>query len=75
MDVNPFETANAGFAQALYEEYLRDPNAVSPAWRQVFESGMVGERPPVAPTPVASTNGNGSGPATGAPGKIGRAHV
>jgi hypothetical protein len=23
-----FETANAGFAQALYEEYLRDPDAV-----------------------------------------------
>jgi 2-oxoglutarate dehydrogenase E1 component len=59
-DVNPFETANAGFAQALYEEFLRDPASVSPAWRLVFDSGMVGERPPVpsgngqAPTPAGT---------------------
>ena len=59
-DVNPFETANAGFAQALYEEFLRDPASVSPAWRQVFESGMVGERPP-APPP---SSGNGQAPGT-----------
>ena len=45
MDTNPFETANAGFAQALYEEFLRDPNAVSAEWRQLFESGVVGEKP------------------------------
>jgi 2-oxoglutarate dehydrogenase E1 component len=50
-DVNPFETANAGFAQALYEEFLRDPGAVSPEWRRVFESGMVGERPPAGISP------------------------
>src|SRR2546428_498317 len=45
-DPNVFETANAGFAQALYEEYLRDPASVSPEWRRLFESGRVGERPP-----------------------------
>ncbi len=45
MDTNPFETANAGFAQALYEEFLRDPSAVSPEWRRLFESGVVGEAP------------------------------
>ena len=28
MDPNVFETANAGFAQAMYEEFLRDPTAV-----------------------------------------------
>ncbi|HET6837887.1 MAG TPA: multifunctional oxoglutarate decarboxylase/oxoglutarate dehydrogenase thiamine pyrophosphate-binding subunit/dihydrolipoyllysine-residue succinyltransferase subunit, partial [Gemmatimonadales bacterium] len=32
------------FAQALYEEFLRDPAAVDPEWRRLFESGVVGER-------------------------------
>ncbi|HEV8600605.1 MAG TPA: 2-oxo acid dehydrogenase subunit E2, partial [Gemmatimonadales bacterium] len=41
-DPNVFETANAGFAQALYEEYLRDPNSVTPEWRELFDSGRVG---------------------------------
>jgi multifunctional 2-oxoglutarate metabolism enzyme len=44
VDPNVFETANAGFAQAIYEEFLRDPTAVDPEWRQLFESGVVGER-------------------------------
>src|SRR3954451_11697067 len=44
VDPNVFETANAGFAQAMYEEYLRDPAAVGPEWRRLFESGVVGER-------------------------------
>ncbi len=44
MDPNVFETANAGFAQAMYEEFLRDPTAVGPEWRRLFESGVVGER-------------------------------
>jgi 2-oxoglutarate dehydrogenase E1 component len=54
VDPNVFETANAGFAQAMYEEFLRDPAAVGPEWRRLFESGVVGERPDgngaVAPT-------------------------
>ena len=45
VDPNVFETANAGFAQAMYEEFLRDPGAVGPEWRRLFESGVVGERP------------------------------
>jgi 2-oxoglutarate decarboxylase len=45
VDPNVFETANAGFAQAMYEEFLRDPAAVGPEWRRLFESGIVGERP------------------------------
>ena len=52
-DPNVFETANAGFAQALYEEYLRDPGSVAPEWRQLFESGRVGEIP--------AKNGDGDG--------------
>src|SRR5574338_575235 len=50
MDPNVFETANAGFAQALYEDYLRDPASVGDAWRALFDSGVVGEQP-------AATNG------------------
>ena len=45
VDHNVFETANAGFAQAMYEEFLRDPAAVGPEWRRLFESGVVGEQP------------------------------
>jgi multifunctional 2-oxoglutarate metabolism enzyme len=44
VDPNVFETANAGFAQAIYEEFLRDPTAVDPEWRRLFESGVVGQR-------------------------------
>ncbi|MEE8361248.1 MAG: hypothetical protein V3R71_03790, partial [Gemmatimonadales bacterium] len=51
MDPNVFETANAGFAQALYEDFLQDPASVPAQWRQLFESGVVGEVPPVAPEP------------------------
>jgi 2-oxoglutarate decarboxylase len=46
VDPNVFETANAGFAQAMYEEFLKDPTTVGPDWRRLFESGVVGERPP-----------------------------
>ena len=45
VDPNVFETANAGFAQAMYEEFLEGPSAVDPDWRRLFESGVVGERP------------------------------
>ena len=30
---NVFETVNSGFAQAMYEDYLRDPDSVPPEWR------------------------------------------
>src|SRR5512146_1977795 len=56
VQLNVFETANAGFAQAMYEEYLRDPASVAPEWRRLFDSGVVGERP-------ASVNGAGNGTA------------
>jgi len=52
VDPNVFETANAGFAQALYEDWLRDPETVSPEWQSLFESGRIGERP---------AGGNGAG--------------
>jgi multifunctional 2-oxoglutarate metabolism enzyme len=42
---NVFETVNSGFAQALYEDFLRDPASVPPEWRALFESGVKGEVP------------------------------
>jgi 2-oxoglutarate decarboxylase len=45
VEPNVFETANAGFAQIMYEEFLRDPAAVSEEWRQYFETGVKGLTP------------------------------
>jgi 2-oxoglutarate dehydrogenase E1 component len=59
VDPNVFETANAGFAQVMYEEFLRDPASVDAEWRLLFESGVIGEAPAlngggaVAPEPAA----------------------
>ena len=62
-DPNVFETANAGFAQALYEDYLRDPSSVAPDWRRLFESGRVGERPIGGNRATAAAARNGGGEA------------
>jgi 2-oxoglutarate dehydrogenase complex dehydrogenase (E1) component-like enzyme len=68
---NVFETANAGFAQALYEDFLRDPGSVSPEWRRSFESGQVGEKPASngtgasAPSPVTNGTPPGTTPTAG----------
>jgi len=40
-----FRTMNAGFAQALYEQFLRDPDSVDPEWRALFEDGVQGLAP------------------------------
>jgi 2-oxoglutarate decarboxylase len=45
VEPNVFETANAGFAQIMYEEFLRDPAAVSAEWRRYFENGIQGLTP------------------------------
>ncbi|MEX1998263.1 MAG: multifunctional oxoglutarate decarboxylase/oxoglutarate dehydrogenase thiamine pyrophosphate-binding subunit/dihydrolipoyllysine-residue succinyltransferase subunit [Gemmatimonadales bacterium] len=42
---NIFETVNSGFAQALYEDWRRDPSSVSEEWRKLFENGVKGEAP------------------------------
>ncbi len=75
MDLNVFETANAGFAQAIYEEYLRNPSAVSEEWRRLFESGVVGEVPaPGQPSgngasaPAVEAAAAGAAPAAAPPG-------
>ncbi|MDH3369050.1 MAG: 2-oxo acid dehydrogenase subunit E2, partial [Gemmatimonadota bacterium] len=60
---NIFETVNSAFAQALYEDYLRDPASVPEEWRRLFDNGMKGEEP-VPGTPALDTE---TAPATGAP--------
>ncbi len=72
MHPNVFETANAGFAQSLYEDFLRDPASVSPEWRRLFESGQVGERPltgnGATPSPVTNGAPAPTTPQAGTPG-------
>jgi len=34
-----FDSQNAAYAQAMFEEYARNPDAVSPEWRRLFENG------------------------------------
>ena len=36
---------NAGYAQAMYEQYLRDPGSVDDDWRALFENGARGLSP------------------------------
>ncbi|MCH7874002.1 MAG: multifunctional oxoglutarate decarboxylase/oxoglutarate dehydrogenase thiamine pyrophosphate-binding subunit/dihydrolipoyllysine-residue succinyltransferase subunit [Gemmatimonadetes bacterium] len=62
---NIFETVNSGFAQALYEDFLRDPESISAEWRELFESGLAGEAPPGDEQPE-ETAGSGV-PETGTP--------
>jgi 2-oxoglutarate dehydrogenase E1 component len=55
---------NAGFARALLEDYLENPAAVPPEWRQLFESGdsdIVATHPGLAR--LLETVGNGQPPA------------
>src|SRR5256885_10148225 len=48
-----FGTYDAAFVQAMYEEYLRDPNSVSQEWRGLFLKGKLAGLPvfPPARTP------------------------
>jgi 2-oxoglutarate dehydrogenase E1 component len=42
---NVFETVNAGYAQAMYEQWLADPASVDAEWRALFENGTQGLEP------------------------------
>lgn len=42
---NIFETVNSGFAQLIYEDFVRNPASVSPEWRAFFENGANGHHP------------------------------
>jgi len=58
---NVFETVNSGFAQALYEDYLKDPSSVPVEWRALFEAGVRGEAPSGNGTGEEGQRGGGEG--------------
>jgi 2-oxoglutarate dehydrogenase E1 component len=61
---------NAGYAQLLLEDYLENPNAVPPEWRELFESGdseLVASHPGLQRLLETLGNGAGNGRATAAP--------
>jgi 2-oxoglutarate dehydrogenase E1 component len=39
MDDTLFDSQNAAYAQAMFEEYARNPESVPPEWRKLFENG------------------------------------
>src|ERR1700676_581372 len=42
---------NAGFIEDLYEQFLRDPGGVDPAWREYFK-GLAGSGGDIAHGPI-----------------------
>jgi 2-oxoglutarate decarboxylase len=70
-----FRTMNAGFVQAMYEQYLRDPSSVDEEWRSLFDNGGRGLEPvhvparePQAAADPAAAQPTPSGAAGAAPG-------
>ncbi len=61
MDENPFDNQNAGYAQALYEEFSRNPDAVPEEWRRFFALGPEVVRDAGLMVPESlETNGGGA---------------
>ncbi len=66
MSTHDVDGLNAGYARALLDEYLENPEAVPSEWRALFESGdseLVASHPGIArlldQLPAAPTAGNG----------------
>jgi len=64
-----FGTYDAAFVQAMYEEYLRDPNSVGQEWRELFENGKLAELPiiPVERAPSAVSRASETTPSPSLP--------
>ena len=73
---NVFETVNSGLAQALYEDYLKDPASVPEEWRELFDNGLMGigdvegqeetkERTVSSPSPPSPSQSGSSEPIEG----------
>ena len=63
MRAHDVDGPNAGYARLLLEEYLENPDAVPPEWRELFESGgseLVATHPGLARLLGALGDGNGS---------------
>src|SRR5581483_201705 len=67
MSMHDVDGLNAGYARLLLDEYLENPEAVSPEWRALFESGdgeLVAAVPGLARLlEHAPRSGNGQPPA------------
>jgi 2-oxoglutarate dehydrogenase E1 component len=44
LDSTPLGAGNAPYVEALYEQYLADPNSLDPKWREYFDSLAKGAR-------------------------------
>ena len=56
---------NAGYVEQLLEQYRDNPEAVDPAWRELFEradDAVVVPAPPSPDAPAAQPDGNGAPP-------------
>ncbi len=61
MEEKPFDSQNAGYAQALYEEFARNPEAVPEEWRRFFSLGPATAREAGLMVPESlAANGGGS---------------
>jgi 2-oxoglutarate dehydrogenase E1 component len=74
MSTHDVDGLNAGYARALLDEYLENPEAVPSEWRALFESGdfdLVATHPGIARLlehlPQAAGNGTNGGPVEAAP--------
>ena len=69
MNAHDVDGLNDGYARALLDEYLENPEAVPSEWRALFESGdsqLVASHPGIArlleKLPAAEANGGNGGP-------------
>jgi 2-oxoglutarate dehydrogenase E1 component len=69
---NVFDTYNAAYVQAVYEQYLQNPGSVDESWRRLFAAGAAGTRGllgalPNGGMPAASADGAVAAAATAQP--------
>ncbi len=61
MEEKPFDSQNAAYAQALYEEFARNPSGVPEEWRRFFSLGPAAAREAGLMVPESlAANGGGS---------------
>ena len=63
MEEKPFDSQNAAYAQALYEDFARNPDAVSEEWRRLFSLGPTAAREAGLLVPESLAANGGSSPA------------
>src|SRR5215211_7918130 len=66
MSRNVFDTYNAAYVQAVFEQYLQNPRSLDESWRRLFESEG-GTRGLLGGGAVGRADGNGAGAGALAP--------